>query len=292
MTKLLDSARWSGKVSFLRSYMKLGYGLFDRLKLLGVAWKRFEVYTRKQTTKKTVHLRLEKLGGGTATFWSNDVNHLAVFEEIFSEELYDFSKVPFKPDLVVDCGAHVGFFSLLAAHHWPGVPILAFEPDPSNAGVARENFARNKLSGTVLPAAVGKSTGWACFDSAGGMGHLSDSGGLRVPVIDLPKLLASIPSERCVIKMDIEGAEMELLPEVLAVVSGSAAVLVELHSGGEDCLRLERECAALGFSHTRMRERIVEENGMHFVDSFMIRNSGESGGSTSMSSGGQDGRAD
>jgi FkbM family methyltransferase len=206
--------------------------------------------------------------------------------------LYDFSKVPFKPDLVIDCGAHVGFFSLLAAHHWPGVPILAFEPDPQNAGVARENFSRNKLSGTVLPAAVGKSKGWACFDSAGGMGYLSEGGGISVPVIDLPKLLTSIPSARCVMKMDIEGAEMELLPDVLAAISGSAAVFVELHSGEENCLRLERECAALGFTPTRMRERVVHESGMHFVDAFMIRISDQSDGLSRAGSGSPDGRAD
>ena len=62
-------------------------------------------------------------------------------------------------DLLVDVGANVGFFSLLASR--AGVDSLAIEPSPLNLGHLYENLRRAKGSGSVevLPVAIADSIG-------------------------------------------------------------------------------------------------------------------------------------
>ena len=62
-------------------------------------------------------------------------------------------------DLLVDIGANVGYFSLLASVE--GVPVLAIEPDPRNVQLLLRNIARNQQDDRVevLPVAIGDRKG-------------------------------------------------------------------------------------------------------------------------------------
>jgi hypothetical protein len=48
-----------------------------------------------------------------------------VFQEVLVERNYPLEKVPFVPELVVDCGANIGLFSALAAVRFPKAKIVA-----------------------------------------------------------------------------------------------------------------------------------------------------------------------
>ena len=50
---------------------------------------------------------------------------------------------------VVDVGAHIGSFSVLAASLWPSAKIVAFEPDNENFALLRENTARYGVVASV-----------------------------------------------------------------------------------------------------------------------------------------------
>ncbi|MEM7295040.1 MAG: FkbM family methyltransferase [Pseudomonadota bacterium] len=131
-------------------------------------------------------------------------------------------------DIVLDCGANVGDVSepLVAT----GATVHAFEPDP----FAYDQLEK-RLSGhpniTLHNAAVGVNAGQlrlmrgANFDDnpkaesvkstliAGGR-HIDESDGITVDVVSLPELIASLAREHgdiAFLKMDIEGAELELL---------------------------------------------------------------------------------
>jgi FkbM family methyltransferase len=60
-------------------------------------------------------------------------------------------------DVVFDVGANIGWYSLVLDRQAPpGVDILAFEPDPDNHALLRENLARNGTRGvTPVRAAAG-----------------------------------------------------------------------------------------------------------------------------------------
>src|ERR1700733_15005227 len=58
-------------------------------------------------------------------------------------------------DLFVDVGAHWGFFTLQAATHPAGdVLVVAFEPDPTNAGILFRNIVSNGVTAKVELACV------------------------------------------------------------------------------------------------------------------------------------------
>ena len=64
-----------------------------------------------------------------------------------------------------DVGAHIGFYSLLAARLvGQGGHVVAFEPDPANAAVLRENITRNNLGQIeVVPVALWSHCGVVAF---------------------------------------------------------------------------------------------------------------------------------
>jgi FkbM family methyltransferase len=65
-------------------------------------------------------------------------------------------------DVVLDVGAYVGFFAVLAALANPGSRVLAFEPMPDNAERLRRHIEMNRLKNVELvPAAVSAVQGSA-----------------------------------------------------------------------------------------------------------------------------------
>lgn len=134
-------------------------------------------------------------------------------------------------DLVLDCGANVGAVTAVLAAS--PADVVCFEPDPYAFGRLRERaaaFPRVEL----VNAAVGTSAGTvrlmraANFDDnpAGasvkstiltGGRMIDEAEGIAVPLIDFPAWLEARIAERgeiAFVKMDIEGAELDLLEEL------------------------------------------------------------------------------
>jgi FkbM family methyltransferase len=122
-------------------------------------------------------------------------------------------------DIVLDVGAHVGFYTLLASRivHTTG-KVIAFEPSRMNLKYLREHIRVNNLQNVqIFESAVGRKEGWLSFDCNRGTGtgrlDFNSSSGERVRVCSLDELYrrGMIPAPTF-IKMDIEGAEVEALP--------------------------------------------------------------------------------
>lgn len=131
-------------------------------------------------------------------------------------------------DLVMDCGANMGVVTeLLAA---TGADVLAYEPDPYAFSVLEQKFA-NTPNVTVVNAAVGVGAGTIRLMRADNFGDNPDGalvkstildGGRRidaenaveVTLLDFPTLVrehVAARGEIAFIKMDIEGAELDIL---------------------------------------------------------------------------------
>src|SRR5206468_1743975 len=59
-------------------------------------------------------VRTRTTGGEFALIDTRDLGELISCEEILIDRTYNLSMVPFRPDLIIDCGAHIGLFTLLA----------------------------------------------------------------------------------------------------------------------------------------------------------------------------------
>lgn len=145
---------------------------------------------------------------------------------------YPLHEVPFDPDLIVDCGAHVGFFTLLANTTFPNAKILSLEPNPENFKCLQIHAMHNCLSAELINAALAREAGEASFAGHGFLGSLvavGTAGSIRVRTVALDDLIAQRQPERLIVKMDIEGAENELLPRLVPIMPAECALFFEWH---------------------------------------------------------------
>jgi FkbM family methyltransferase len=124
--------------------------------------------------------------------------------------------------IVLDIGANLGYYSLVAANKAKKGMVYAFEPSPHNRKSLKENLELNQVKNiTILPWAVSNESGETKFYQSGqdnsGMSALvkpeNFSGqSLKVHAISLDEWLEITPLKKIdLIKMDIEGAEFRAL---------------------------------------------------------------------------------
>lgn len=141
-----------------------------------------------------------------------------------------FGRVIEPGDCVWDLGAHIGYYTLLAARlTGPAGRVLAIEPLPRNCERLKQHVAVNGCrTVTVLQAAAGDAEGTASFDpgEGNGRGYLSHSGTLDVRVVHLDDIAAELGCIPAFIKMDVEGAERRVLEGSRELLATSRPVLL------------------------------------------------------------------
>jgi FkbM family methyltransferase len=114
---------------------------------------------------------------------------------------------------VVDVGANVGYYTLLAARLvGPAGRVIALEPNSENCRLLLASLRRSGFGNVeVLPVAADVERGWAYYSThVGSNGGLIEAGdllahpGVVVPTFRLDDLVAGPVG---VLKMDVEGAE-------------------------------------------------------------------------------------
>ena len=142
-----------------------------------------------------------------------------------------------KTTLIVDGGANIGMFSLLAHAYFPEVGILCYEPDKANLSQLERNFAANQISAEIVPKALwSKETTLYYHAGASYTGYVDES----PPGEEIACATAHV-EDGCWLKLDVEGAEYEVLPEVLGRGVRPAFISMEIHFNnqkGEKLVRL------------------------------------------------------
>jgi FkbM family methyltransferase len=167
-------------------------------------------------------------------------------------ERYAVSQLLRKGDRVLEIGSCVGVVALTAARIVGAANVLAFEPNPMAAKVARENFALNALPIELANAAVGVEDGTLDLrispDSwLGASGRRQfDGRTVATPMRSIAKVMAEFKPS--VLVIDTEGMEEELLPA--CPLSGVRAIVVEVHPdviGTDGIARLGTHLRSSGF---------------------------------------------
>ncbi|WP_051189422.1 FkbM family methyltransferase [Daejeonella oryzae] len=138
---------------------------------------------------------------------------IATFDELFRDQIYLFE--PSKnSNIILDCGANMGLSVLYFAQNYPKHQIIAFEPEEHIFNILQENVNTFQLKNVTLHnKAVWTKSETLEFYSDGGMGgRVNQQYAQQKPVrIDAVPLLDFITEDVDFLKMDIEGAEDEVL---------------------------------------------------------------------------------
>ena len=156
---------------------------------------------------------------------------LSQIDQIVIRGLNDFSTQSTSP-VILDCGANIGISVLNYKRRFPGARITAFEPDPAICRVLRENLARNGAGDVqVVEAAAWTRSGDVTFMSHGTDGGRIDQNAgqgrsVRVAAVDLRDYLNE-PID--LLKLDVEGAEYELVDHLRNAMTSVANLVLECH---------------------------------------------------------------
>ena len=196
------------------------------------------------------------------------VVHELYFKGVYNRAMSYVRGLPGRP-VILDFGANIGLFSLMVAVTHAGAEIHAYEPGPPNFRLLEINRLANAALEKRIHLhnqAVGAETRVAewIFDdqnpaASGFYGQTGDR--FPVPIRAFSEIIQALPGEIALVKIDIEGAEYELLagtpPETWQRIQ---AVSIEIHDdpkklgSPENFLRTLR---GLGF-------KVEEENVINY----------------------------
>ncbi|WP_217921322.1 FkbM family methyltransferase [Miltoncostaea oceani] len=217
---------------------------------------RGHLVTRSDTAVRTVTLR-----DGQRVRYRRNRGDLQSFREVFYDRHYE--PLPgMTARTILDVGANIGLTSIWLARQFPGAVIVAVEPAPDNADLVRQNAVLNGAQVTVVEGAVACTEGTTTFAASAesNLGRLAEGGDLVVRTTTLARLLDSFPSGRAdILKLDVEGAEAEILLNDDGALQRVGAVATEFHpqvTGVADAV-LEEALRSAGFTEARGRGQLT-----------------------------------
>jgi FkbM family methyltransferase len=157
--------------------------------------------------------------------------YLDMLDQQFGRGIYRFASNTDEPT-IIDGGANIGLSVLYFKCLYPASKVVAFEADPAIFDVLERNCKSYELKGVeLIPKAIWTSEGFVRFEQEGSLsGRISaaeETGTVTVPSCRLGEYL-NRPVD--LLKLDIEGAETEVLLDCSAQLNRVANIFVEHHS--------------------------------------------------------------
>jgi len=174
-------------------------------------------------------------------YHNNEVSARQTLDEVFGNSHYQFKTNKDNP-LIIDAGSNIGIATLFFKKYYPAAKIICFEPDPNAFAVLKLNIEANNLKDvTLINAALSATEGLIDFY---GQIHVDNPDARGNSIIDLwgaqratynkiqvqsVKLSSYIHTEIDFLKLDIEGAEEQVLRELGDKLRLFKAMAIEFH---------------------------------------------------------------
>jgi FkbM family methyltransferase len=252
-----------------------GWGLvadprsFTRWAVDAVRYRQLRLWGWGRGRRRTIRVRQ-----GVALTYRLDRGDIRVLAETWLSRAYELPPdVQIRPGAtIVDLGANIGLTGLWLARRHACRALVAVEPSPANAELARLNLGANEVPAQVIEAAVGPADGVTRFslDEESTLGHVA-ADGVEVRMVAMETVLARLDDGAAVdlLKMDIEGGEIALLGDGAPWLDRVGCIVAELHPDAGDVEELIGRLEARGFRYRRLvDEAAYGPRGTEFMACF------------------------
>ena len=172
---------------------------------------------------------------GTPFRFHHAASFAVTYKELFQDELYKFKPAISESGVILDCGANMGLSVLYFSLHYPNHQIIAFEPDAAIFEILQENVRNFNLSNVTLhQKAVWTEETELTFHSDGGMGgsvdHIYKTTEQVITKVSAVPLSDWLSENVDFLKIDIEGAEYEVLKSCQKLLGNASHIFFEYHN--------------------------------------------------------------
>jgi FkbM family methyltransferase len=184
--------------------------------------------------------RVESREIGSPIYLRVPSSDVGVYSQVFLKHEYKF-EVNYAPESIVDAGANIGLTSVYLANRFPNARIFAIEPESTNFEILVKNTAPYPNILPIHAALWGESTEINVMDPGlGNWGFMTEAQngnaisskplGQKVQGLTINAILEKYGIERLsILKIDIEGAEMEVFRNSSSWINRIDSLIVELH---------------------------------------------------------------
>lgn len=196
------------------------------------SYRRLHLLTTKYGSTPRYHEKVVRLGKLSLVV-PDIASFLSAYKEIFVEEIYAFNSDTESP-IILDCGSNIGLSIFYFKSIYPSSKIYAFEPDPVIFRVLEKNISSNNISNVeLINKAIWSSETTLQFSSEGADGGRINTGNdtnlVSVGAVKLSECLKQVDKVDF-LKIDIEGAEVEVINECINFLKDLKFIFIEFHS--------------------------------------------------------------
>ncbi|MFR9166885.1 MAG: FkbM family methyltransferase [Dysgonomonas sp.] len=199
-------------------------------------YKANRLYSELKVNRSEIKRLKKGVGGKTTSLFDKKIEitdfywYIHGLNEIFLEKTYLFKASNEKP-LILDCGANIGLSVIFFKQLYPNSRIIAFEADKDITKTLISNlhtFSYDDVE--VIPKAVWTSNTVLGFDPDGGVGGRVIEVSNPENKIDAVRLKDYLNTTVDFLKIDIEGAEYEVIEDCKDKLVNVNNLFVEYHS--------------------------------------------------------------
>jgi len=192
---------------------------------------------------------------------------LASWEEIFERQIYDFKTISDHPR-ILDCGSNVGVSCVFFKKRFPNSRITAFEPDPKIFAFLQKNMSNHGLTDVEqVNKAVWISQTTLKFECEGSdAGRIVNKHFKRSINVESIRLRDYLVEPIDLLKIDIEGAESEVISDIAPLLSNVKNLFVEYHSFMNEPQSLDTLIGILAGAGYRLQIQHVSFSSKPFIE--------------------------
>jgi len=190
--------------------------------------------------KSDVLIKVEKDNIKFPFYLRSHTSDIPTYDQVFIDEEYRFVSKK-TPKIIVDAGANIGMATIYFANKYPEAKIIAIEPEKSNFDLLKRNVEPYKNIILLNAALWGTNEDINLVDPGlGNWGFMTQNDNVKLDnavqvchktiALTVDKLMEKYTLENIdILKIDIEGAELEVFEDTSLWIEKVNSLIVELH---------------------------------------------------------------